>query len=82
MHVPCNTVFSLKDIYYGIQQFVKAYASLCHSRHHWRTHHSPKRLIIYMCAAGLQLIVHIKRNNHLLAQINKFCGKKEITLQI
>ena len=68
-------VVPLEKVDDSIKQFVESFAVLCHCGNHRDTHHRSQMLIVYLCTAGKQLVVHVERNNCAQVHVDKFCGE-------
>ena len=65
-----------------IKQCIQTLAVARNNGHHRHTNHTSQLLIIQMCTAALQLIVHIQRNDHLGIKVDKLGCKEEVALKI
>ena len=75
VYVPYCIVFAFEQLYYSVQQLVKSLAVPCYSRYHRNTHHGSQVLVVYLCAAGKQFIVHVERNDSAQVHVNEFSGE-------
>ena len=80
--VSCGSVLTLEKLNHCIKQLVKSLVVTRNRRYHWNTKHAAKVLVIDLCAAGKQLVIHVKRNNRAQVHVNEFCCQVKVSLKV
>ena len=80
--VSCGSVLPLEKLNHRVEQLVQSFVVACDSRNHWNTKHAAKVLVIDLCAAGKQLVIHVQRNYRAQVHVNEFCCKVQVPLKV